>query len=153
MENNTTIEELEKVFEVNNEHIFTSDTEIENPFDTEISIAENVPENENTNNDTKDEKKPTKVRKGIDTKNISLVYNAFIKKFFPHYEYDNDTINGQSEALEIFLKDNKIKKVPPSVNLAFAFGLPLIVAILTDDRKPSLKDKIILFFKSKFKRD
>lgn len=150
MEDKTTIEELEKVFEVNNEHIFSSDTDIENPFDTEIPITENATENET---ETKDEKKPTKVRKGIDTKNISLVYNAFIKKFFPHYEYDNETINGQSEALEIFLKDNKIKKVPPSVNLAFAFGLPLIVAILTDDRKPSLKDKIILFIKSKFKRD
>lgn len=152
MENDkTTIEELEKVFEVNNEHIFTSDTDITNPFDTEPTIDDTI-ETENVS-ETKDEKKPTKVRKGIDTKNISLVYNAFIKKFFPHYEYDNETINGQSEALEIFLKDNKIKKVPPSVNLAFAFGLPLVVAILTDDRKPSLKDKIILFIKSKFKRD
>lgn len=149
-ENTIDINELEKVFEVNNEHIFTSENAVENPFDNEISINENVTENEQ---DIKDDKKPTKVRKGIDTKNISLVYNAFIKKFFPHYEYDNDTINGQSEALEIFLKDNKIKKVPPSVNLCFAFGLPLIVAILTDERKPSLKDKIILFIKSKFKRD
>lgn len=148
-DNTIDINELEKVFEVNNEHIFTNDN-IDNPFDTEITINENVSENET---DIKDDKKPTKVRKGIDTKNISLVYNAFIKKFFPHYEYDNETINGQSEALEIFLKDNKIKKVPPSVNLAFAFGLPLIVAILTDERKPSLKDKIILFIKSKFKRD